>query len=233
MAAPPLRVFNGLETGREGDQRPASPGDHHPIVAAPFGAAPAGETMTKDALRKSFKSARQSFVSSKKKKEMIALVEEAGARLEQRLPLPPVIAGYMALDDEPDPAPLLEKWAKAGHEIALPRLADRNADLEFRKGTGKLEKGPFADILQPGPRAKVLAPDMVLVPVVAVDVHGNRLGQGAGHYDRALAALRQAKPVTVIALAWERQIANTLPTDPWDQPVDYILTPKRLIEAHR
>jgi 5-formyltetrahydrofolate cyclo-ligase len=71
-----------------------------------------------------------------------------------------------------------------------------------------------------------LAPDLVLVPLVFGDRKGTRIGHGKGHYDRALAHLRDAGPVSTIGIAWEIQMSgHDLPADPWDVPLDAIATP--------
>ena len=85
-------------------------------------------------------------------------------------------------------------------------------------------------MLQPPADAEALAPDVVLVPLVLADRRGTRIGHGKGHYDRALAHLREGGgPVFAIGLAWESQISDEpIPADPWDMPLDAIATPKRM-----
>jgi 5-formyltetrahydrofolate cyclo-ligase len=65
---------------------------------------------------------------------------------------------------------------------------------------------------------------------VGVDRQGNRIGQGAGHYDRALQSLRADGSPRTIGLAWDVQLVESVPADPWDQPLDYVITPSRTIE---
>jgi 5-formyltetrahydrofolate cyclo-ligase len=88
-----------------------------------------------------------------------------------------------------------------------------------------LAAGPFA-AGQPSESAPAVAPDLVLVPLVGFDRAGNRLGQGGGHYDRALAALPTARAV---GLAWSIQEVPALPVETWDQPLDAIWTERELI----
>jgi 5-formyltetrahydrofolate cyclo-ligase len=84
--------------------------------------------------------------------------------------------------------------------------------------------------LQPPATAEALAPDVVLVPLVLGDRHGNRIGHGKGHYDRALSHLREAGNVFTIGIAWETQISGeTIAADPWDVPLDVIATPAEWI----
>ena len=85
-----------------------------------------------------------------------------------------------------------------------------------------LEQGPFG-LMQPASGAENVIPDVVLVPLVAFDSRLMRLGQGAGHYDRALSLLTES---IAIGIAWSVQHAPALETDPWDIPMDAVLTEK-------
>jgi 5-formyltetrahydrofolate cyclo-ligase len=139
-----------------------------------------------------------------------------------------VIAAYHPLKDEISPYPILEQLG-AGQAAALPWFADRDARMIWRRAPA-LEPSPWG-VLQPSADADALAPDLVLVPLVLADRSGTRIGHGKGHYDRALAHLRDGGlPVTTIGLAWEMQITEAaLAADPWDQPLDAIATPKEWI----
>jgi 5-formyltetrahydrofolate cyclo-ligase len=87
-------------------------------------------------------------------------------------------------------------------------------------------------VLQPPASADALAPDLILVPLVAADRGGTRIGHGKGHYDRALAHLREGGTIVTIGLAWEPQILDApIPADPWDMKLDAIATPKEWIEC--
>jgi 5-formyltetrahydrofolate cyclo-ligase len=70
---------------------------------------------------------------------------------------------------------------------------------------------------------------LVVVPGIGFDATGRRLGRGLGYYDRALAALRRDQPVTVVGIAYELQIVAELPHEPWDEPVDVIVTERRVL----
>lgn len=141
-----------------------------------------------------------------------------------------IIAGYYPLRDEVSPLPLLEMLG-AGQKAVLPWFADRDARMIWRQGPA-VEAGPWG-MLQPAADAAALAPDLVLVPLVLADRAGTRIGHGKGHYDRALAHLRDGgRPVTTIGLAWDMQISDEpLAADPWDQPLDAIATPKEWIQC--
>jgi 5-formyltetrahydrofolate cyclo-ligase len=82
--------------------------------------------------------------------------------------------------------------------------------------------------MQPAKRHPVVDPDLVLVPLVAVDGSGTRLGRGKGHYDRALARLRK-NGARLIGIGWPLQrLADTIPADPWDVPLDAYASPEGL-----
>ena len=140
-----------------------------------------------------------------------------------------IVAGYHPMKDEISPYPVLDALGN-GQTAALPWFADRDARMMFRKAPAT-EAGPWG-VLQPPGEADAVAPDLVLVPLVFGDRHGTRIGHGKGHYDRALAHLRDAGPVRTIGIAWETQISDRpLPPDPWDVPLDAIATPAEWIEC--
>jgi len=139
-----------------------------------------------------------------------------------------VVAGYHPLKDEISPYPILERLGP-GQLAVLPWFLDRDSRMLWREAPA-VEPGPWR-VLQPAADSEALAPDTVLVPLVRADRTGVRIGHGKGHYDRALAHLREGGGrVFTIGLAWEPQIADApIPGDPWDVPLDAIATPKEWI----
>jgi 5-formyltetrahydrofolate cyclo-ligase len=138
-----------------------------------------------------------------------------------------IVAAYHPLKDEVSPYPILAALG-AGQRAALPWFLERDSRMLFREAPA-VEPSPWG-VLQPSGDAEALAPDTVLVPLVAADRHGSRIGHGKGHYDRALAHLREGGQVFTIGLAWEHQIlSETLDPDPWDVPLDAIATPAEWI----
>jgi 5-formyltetrahydrofolate cyclo-ligase len=134
-----------------------------------------------------------------------------------------VVAGYHPLKDEISPYPILEKLGP-GQRAVLPWFLDRDARMLFREAPAS-EPSPWG-VLQPPASAEALAPDVVLVPLVAADRRGTRIGHGKGHYDRALSHLREGGRVLTIGVAWEPQILDEpLSPDPWDVPLDAVATP--------
>ena len=139
------------------------------------------------------------------------------------------VAGYHPMKDEISPYPVLDLLA-GEQTAALPWFADRDAKMMFRKAPAT-EPGPWG-VLQPPVIARAVAPEIVLVPVVLGDRKGTRYGHGKGHYDRALAHLREAGPVFTIGIAWEIQLSeDPLPPDPWDVPLDAIATPREWVKC--
>jgi 5-formyltetrahydrofolate cyclo-ligase len=140
-----------------------------------------------------------------------------------------IVAGYHPLKDEISPYPLLERLAP-GQRAALPWFQDRDSRMIFREAPA-VEPSPWG-VLQPSAGAAALAPDTVLVPLVAADRKGARIGHGKGHYDRALAHLREGGAVFTIGLAWEPQVLDgPLEPDSWDVPLDAIATPREWIDC--
>ena len=91
-----------------------------------------------------------------------------------------------------------------------------------------LKRGKFG-LRQPGAEQAELTPDIVLVPLLAFDRRGGRLGYGAGYYDVALRRMRQRGPVAAIGIAFDEQEFPEVPQEPQDEPLDTILTPLRVI----
>ncbi len=148
------------------------------------------------------------------------------SRFAETLALPPcaIVAGYMALPDEADPSLLLENLAALGHEICFPRVHEKAHPLHFhvRIGGEEMVRGAF-NIPEPRPHWPRAVPDVLLVPLLAFDAHGHRLGYGGGYYDRTLAQLRREKSVTAIGIAFAGQWIEKVPADAGDQPLDAVL----------
>lgn len=136
-------------------------------------------------------------------------------------------AAYRPSEGEFDAMPLVRRLLAAGLSIALPFAVERRSALTFRlwRPGDPLEADAFG-IPSPSPLRGPASPDLVIVPVVAFDAAGNRLGQGAGCYDRTLAALRAKREVIAIGLAFAGQEVDRLEPEPHDQRLDAVLTEK-------
>ena len=144
------------------------------------------------------------------------------------------VSGYLPLGAEINPAPLLARFADSGAIIALPVAIARASPLVFRLHDPNEPLVPDAfGILAPPASATAVAPDLIITPVLAFDRHGGRLGQGAGCYDRTLAALRATGSVFVLGLAYAGQEIEVAPFEAHDQRLDAILTEEGYIEVRK
>jgi 5-formyltetrahydrofolate cyclo-ligase len=138
-----------------------------------------------------------------------------------------IVATYVAIGGEADPTLFARAAHAAGCRLALPHVESREEPIRFLAWhpDAPLARGPFA-LRQPHAHKPELAPDIVLTPLVGFDRRGNRVGQGAGHYDRAFAAYPAAWRV---GIAWSVQEVSALTPDPWDVPLHAIATEKEWI----
>ncbi len=138
-----------------------------------------------------------------------------------------VVASYVPVGGEADPAPLEQVALAHGCHLALPQVLDRATPLRFAlyDPATPLVPGPFG-LRQPPHDAPEAAPDVVLTPLVGFDRVLNRIGQGAGHYDRAFAAFPAAHR---IGIAWSVQEIDLIQPDPWDVPLHAIATERAWI----
>ena len=137
------------------------------------------------------------------------------------------IAAYYSIGTEPDTHGLIYALWKRGTYVLLPiLLPDGDLDWASYEGPDSLLPGPHG-LHEPGepPRGPeaVSRANVVLVPALAVDTAGNRLGRGGGSYDRALA--RVAPTIPVIALVYDDELLDSLPVDPHDRPVTHLARP--------
>ena len=132
-----------------------------------------------------------------------------------------IVGGYHALPEEADPSLLLARLVELGCRVAFPRVAGKGQPLDFHHVPDGDVLGPgrfgLREPLQDWPRAR---PDMLLVPLLAFDAEGHRLGYGGGFYDRTLAHLK----VPAIGIAYAGQEAASLPRGPHDMALTMVVT---------
>lgn len=134
-----------------------------------------------------------------------------------------VVAAYMAIRTEVDPLQSMEAFCAHG-TVGVPVITGAGQPLEFHRWTPecKMMEGPFGASI-PSDAVEVI-PDLVILPLVAFDQNGMRLGYGGGFYDRTLAKLRASAPVKAIGFAYCAQEATDLPHEGTDLPLDAIIT---------
>ncbi|GGC64406.1 5-formyltetrahydrofolate cyclo-ligase [Chelatococcus reniformis] len=138
------------------------------------------------------------------------------------------VAGYWPIRSEVDPRPLMVALASRGAALCLPVVAAPT--LRFRAyGAGDPLHDAGFGTRGPSPEALDVSPRILLVPCLAFDRRGGRLGYGAGHYDRALARLAAEGPVVAIALAFATQEVEQVPTEAHDRPLDAIVTEREWV----
>jgi 5-formyltetrahydrofolate cyclo-ligase len=140
---------------------------------------------------------------------------------------PAAVSGYWAIGDEIDLRPALRALAEGGLVVALPVMAGTDAPLTFRRWLpGAKLKHRMWGIHEPLQDAPVVRPDLLLVPLLAFDRNGGRLGYGGGYYDRTLAGLRADRggPVTACGIGFAAQEVAEVPCEPRDMRLDAVIT---------
>ncbi len=152
-----------------------------------------------------------------------ALLQSAMPFLDQFEP--GIVSAYYPFETEIDCLPLLDALQGRGWRIGLPVVLGKGRPLEFRLWTPgeALVPGSFG-IPAPPDTAETVMPDVFLVPMLAFDHYGFRLGYGGGFYDRTLALARTERTVTAVGLAFDAQRVDRCPIDDYDQPLDAIMT---------
>jgi 5-formyltetrahydrofolate cyclo-ligase len=161
----------------------------------------------------------------------VAAAETLAARAFP-IAVPPgtIVSGFMPLRSEINPLHLMRRLAERGARLALPVVAGRGKPLLMRSFEfgAPLAKGVWG-IREPMADAPEVAPDILIVPLLAFDRRGHRLGYGAGYYDMTLTALRAHKPVTAIGIAYAAQEIPEVPTTERDERLDFMLTEREAI----
>ncbi len=177
--------------------------------------------------------ARRNSIPSDKRQEKDTII------MESLFSLPAfkeakIISYFASFGSEVSTLPHIEKAMKMGKTIVLPRVDNINKRLrlfevhnleELKPGTMNI---PEPDV-PPERERDINNVDLVIMPGVAFDLEGNRLGYGAGYYDRLLAGLN--KNIPRIAIAYEEQIVDSLPVESHDMKVHIIVTDKRVIKS--
>ncbi|HET9244296.1 MAG TPA: 5-formyltetrahydrofolate cyclo-ligase [Xanthobacteraceae bacterium] len=143
-----------------------------------------------------------------------------------------IVAGFMPMGSEINPIPLMRTLASCGAQLALPAVAGRGKPLTMRAfAFGETLVPGIWGIREPAPGAPEVAPDILIVPLLAFDRSGHRIGYGAGYYDMTVAALRARKTILACGVGFAAQEISTVPTTPRDVRLDLVLTEREVIDC--
>ena len=188
------------------------------------GALPEMGPLSKDALRRAALDARKAYVATLSDGDRALLEQRLAEKLTSLFAGVSVVGGYCPLGSEISPLPAMEEARAVGAIAAYPCFHNPAKPFRFIAGD-PLEPGPFG-IMQPPKRHPVVEPDLVLVPLIAIDGRGTRLGRGKGHYDRALIHLKKIG-ARLVGVGWPIQrLADTIPADDWDIPLAGFASPE-------
>jgi 5-formyltetrahydrofolate cyclo-ligase len=142
-----------------------------------------------------------------------------------------IVSGFMPLKTEISPLPLMRTLAAQGAQLALPAIDGRGKPLIMRSFAfgDELASGQWG-IREPKADAAEVAPDILLVPLLAFDRTGHRIGYGAGYYDMTIAKLRATKPAIAVGIAFAAQEIGEVPVTPRDARLDLVLTEREIID---
>jgi 5-formyltetrahydrofolate cyclo-ligase len=194
------------------------PSPPHPPGESPRPAEP----LSKEALRSVGLAARKAHVRTLDDASRTLLEQKLAANLTGLCAAAKVVGGYASMGSEISPLLAMEEARAVGRIVAFPAFADPAKPFRFLAGDPSVP-GPFG-ILQPKASAPAVEPDLILVPLIAIDSTGARLGRGKGHYDRVLGRLKR-QGARLIGLGWPVQRVEHIPSDPWDVHLDAFATP--------
>jgi 5-formyltetrahydrofolate cyclo-ligase len=142
-----------------------------------------------------------------------------------------IVSGFSPLKTEINPIPLMRKLSEQGARLALPVVAGRSKPLTMRAWNfgAPLGSGVWG-IREPMADASEVAPDILLVPLLAFDRQGSRIGYGAGYYDMTIAKFRAMKPIVAVGIAYAAQEIDAVPVTPRDARLDLVLTEHEVID---
>ena len=183
--------------------------------------------MSKTELRQQMLGLRPSFQSAHP-----SAAQDVARNFDVQVPLDPsqdCVAVYHASGGEISSDDLIALLRARNVPLALP-VTHENGPLTFRIFEIDTDLVPdAAGILAPDRDAPACAPSVIILPLLAFDATGARLGRGGGHYDRTLGVLRKKCHLRAIGLAFDEQMVKKCPLEPHDAPIDMVVTPTRAI----
>jgi len=166
------------------------------------------------------------------------LASTAGARVRDRfiesISVQPiaVVSGYWPFGSELDIRPLMTHLRDCGHVCALPAVTAPDAPLTFHVWSpgDRLQSGSLGEPT-PDPATEIVEPDVLLVPLLAFDRQGYRLGYGGGYYDRTLRGLRTKREILAVGVAYADQEVDAVFHGDTDEPLDWVITDRAAISV--
>ena len=178
---------------------------------------------------------RREMIARRDALPAVARAAAAAAIAARPFPIPvapgAIVSGFMPMKSEINPVPLMKKLADEGARLALPVVAGRSNPLVMRVWNfGEPLGSGVWGIREPESEAEEVEPDVLLVPLLAFDRTGHRLGYGGGYYDLTIARLRARKAVIAVGVAYAAQEIADLPVTPRDAALDLVLTEREVID---
>lgn len=137
------------------------------------------------------------------------------------------VSAFLAIGQEINPGLLMSRLHREGATLCLPVMVGKGKPLDFRAWMpGAPLRTVIWGIREPEETAPLVEPDILLMPLLAFDRGGARLGYGGGFYDRTLRALRRRKQVIAVGLAFASQEVDAVPHLDYDERLDWVLTPE-------
>jgi 5-formyltetrahydrofolate cyclo-ligase len=186
----------------------------------------------KRALRERMKALRAGLGAAHKM-QAAAAVAETGLGFAS-VPEGAIVSAFAPMPEEFRVWPLLRRLSAEGMRLALPVMQGKGRPLLFRtwKAGDAMDAGVWG-IAEPTADKPVAEPDVLLVPLLAFDARGWRLGYGGGFYDRTLGGLRARKTIVAIGIGFDEQRVDAVPHHEFDQPLDWVLTPSGPMRCQR
>ena len=181
----------------------------------------------KSDLRKAAKSKRSRIYSVKSEKDAQNLLADY---LLRKVDVHQIIASYSPIQSEINPIGAIERSAEKGYTLSLPVVVERNQPLKFRSWriNDELIVGDYGVSIPSS--GKWVTPEVIIVPLLAFDDKGYRLGYGGGFYDRTLEKLKREKELKVVGFAFSGQYCADIPRDEYDHQLDTIVTEQGITE---
>lgn len=195
--------------------------------------AEADVTQRKAELRHAMIERRKGLPSDARATAAAAIAARVAALLEE-CPHARVVSAFLPIGEELDPRPAMVKVRQQGRQLCLPVMSGKTQPLIFRawQPGDELVTRQWG-IREPAEVAAALDPDILLMPLLAFDDRGGRLGYGGGYYDRTLKDLRRRRSVLAVGVAYDLQRVDLVPCLDYDERLDRVFTPTVTIDCRQ